>query len=596
MKIKFLFVVIFFSGRLFAQNEAVLLKKADSLMDARKKTEALDIYNKIIRQNPKNDKALKGRADIYYSREKIQEAEKDYMQVLQLNKNCASCNINLAVIKVSQNNIIAAHKFINEAFKLDSANIQAFVARGRIHAEEKKQDLALQDYNNAIRIKKEDPIAYYYRGRLYYSIERYEEGANDMSTVIRLDSTIASAWHLRGIYYANDEQWEKALYDFNKAAATDTLNSSYPAFIGNVYLHLNDPVKAYDQYNKAIRLDDKNFEAHYYKSVAAYRQEDMEGSCACLKTMKAKLPANTEDEETKAWQREMEEKIKNHCDTNFAGYYYQRGIAEYNKKQFERSAYWYTEGLKKYPGHSMMTDFRGNTHLAMGKYKEAYDDYTASLLLTGNLDRELRDGATDYADQTPAMQKDYITSMIVFTYSSRAETRINMDDVKGAKQDAETAFKMMPAEMPEKETVYITCGIVALADNDNGNALSYFNKAIQANPSYVPAYINRALVKMNLAYKTRMIGSYIGIRDKNINVRFDLPVMKKTIEKRDNLEAALADCNKAIQIDPKNGHAYHIRAVIKILLNEGDYCYDLLKAEQLGYPEATALLSEQKCR
>jgi tetratricopeptide (TPR) repeat protein len=232
----------------------------------------------------------------------------------------------------------------------------------------------------------------------------------------------------------------------------------------------------------------------------------------------------------------------------------------------------------------------------MGRNKEAYDDYTASLLLTDNLDRELREGSTGYKDETPAAQKDNITSFIAFTYSSRAETRINMGDVKGAKQDAETAVKMMPAEMPEKENVYITCGIVALADNDNGNALSYFNKAIQANPSFVPAYINRALVKMNLAYKTRVIGSYIGIQNKNISARFDLPVMKKTIEKRDNLEAALADCNKAIQIDPKSGHAYHIRAVIKILLNEGDYCYDLLKAEQLGYQEATVLLNEQKCR
>lgn len=596
MKMKFLLVFIFFSGPLFAQTETALLKKADSLMEAKKKTEALDIYNKIIKQNPRNDKALKGRADIYYSREKVSEAEKDYLQVLQLNKNCASCNVNLAVIRLSQDNLPAAYKFINEAFRLDSVNVQAFVARGRIYADEKKNDLALQDYNSAIRINKKDPIAFYYRGRLHFTTEKYDDGANDMSTVIQLDSAIASAWYFRGIYYANNQQWEKALYDFNKATTIDTLNSQYPTFIGNVYLHLNDPGKAYGYYNKAIQLNDKNFEAHYYKSVAAYRQEDMDGGCACLKTMKAKLPAKTDDEEIKAWQREMEDQLKNYCDTNFAGYYYQRGIAEYNKTQFDRSVYWYTEGLKKYPGHYMMTDFRGNTHLAMGKYKEAFDDYTASLLLTGNIDRELRAGSTGYKDETPAAQKDYITAMIVFTYSSRAETRINMGDVKGAQQDVETAVKMMPAEMPEKESVYINFGIVALADNDNGKALSYFNKAIQANPSFVPAYINRALVKINLAYKTRMIGSYVGMHNKNTSVRFDLPVMKKTIEKRDNLEAALADCNKAIQIDPKSGHAYHIRAVIKILLNEGDYCYDLLKAEQLGYPEATVLLNEQKCR
>ena len=590
------FVILFFSSlTAFAQPEAALLKKADSLFASQKMDEANAIFTKILKQNPKSEKALKGRAYIFFSQQKWKLAETDYRQVLQLNASCITCYANLSLIKLFTNDTIAASKLVADGLKMDSKSPGLFTGRGRIHFYEEKYDLALQDYQTAIELDSNNAGAYYYKGLLNYRVEEFEKGAADFTKVIRIDSSVADAWFQRGIFFANGQNWDAALSDFTNASKRDSLNSSYVSYAANVYLYKEDPAAAYALYSKAVLLDDKNYEAHYYKSTAAYRMEDMDLSCSCLKTMQSKLPAKIDDEQFTALQNEMNGQLRGYCDTNYAGYYYQRGIAAYNKGQYAKSLQWYNSGLKKTPGHFMMTNFRGNTYLAMGLSKEAEEDYTASLTLTANIDKELNE-ATSYKDEDPAKQKMYRESVITFTYSSRAEARINNGKQKDAEADAETALKMMPVEMPEKETVYNIRGMLYLFDNDNSNALSFFNKAIQANPGFVPAYINRALVKINLAYKTKVISQGFSIQNKNISTRFDLPTLKKTTVNRDNLGAALVDCSKAIQLDAKSSLAYQVRATIKLLLGEGDYCYDLLKAEQLGSKEATIMISEQKCR
>jgi tetratricopeptide (TPR) repeat protein len=591
-------LIILISGlcsSLQAQADTVLVKKGDSLAIAKKTEEAIALYTRAIKINPKNEKAYRGRGRSYMDQNKYKPAESDYKIALQLNPKCSNCLANMGLIKFSLYDTIAALKYADEAIKIDDKNSYGYEVRGRINFYKDKNSEALIDFNRAIYLDSLNAQAFYFRALVLIKMEEFEKGVNDLSVTTRLAPAFAHAWYQRGIYYANNQQWNEALRDFSQAAALDSNNSNYQTYIANVYLNIADPATAYTYYSKAVKLNDKNFEAHYYKSVAAYRMEEMDNSCVCLRAMQSKLPAKIEDDGLIELQSAMNEQLKEYCDTNFSAFYYQRGIAAYNKGEYAGAIEWYNEGLRKFPGHFMMTSFRGNANLARREYKEAENDYTGTLGLTDHLDTELKE-ASSYKDEVASTQKTLREAMIAFVYSNRAEVRFNMNNPKGAEADIETALKMMPADTPEKEYFYNIRGILYLSENDNSNALNYFNKAIQANPGFVSAYINRALVKINLAYKIRVISTGFFIQNKNINTRFDLPLLKKTTVNRDNLGAALADCNKAIQIDGKNSYAYQIRAYIKLLLGESDYCYDLLKAEQLGSTEATALINEQKCR
>jgi hypothetical protein len=67
---------------------------------------------------------------------------------------------------------------------------------------------------------------------------------------------------------------------------------------------------------------------------------------------------------------------------------------------------------------------------------------------------------------------------------------------------------------------------------------------------------------------------------------------QSAVKKSDgNIISALSDCNKAIEIEPKSDFGYYTRGQIKKMLNQGDYCLDLLKAKELGYPLEEELIN-----
>jgi tetratricopeptide (TPR) repeat protein len=57
--------------------------------------------------------------------------------------------------------------------------------------------------------------------------------------------------------------------------------------------------------------------------------------------------------------------------------------------------------------------------------------------------------------------------------------------------------------------------------------------------------------------------------------------------------SAIADYNKAIELDPKNARAYFIRGLAKLSLNENDgACLDWSKAGELGFGEAYDMIQK----
>jgi hypothetical protein len=83
-----------------------------------------------------------------------------------------------------------------------------------------------------------------------------------------------------------------------------------------------------------------------------------------------------------------------------------------------------------------------------------------------------------------------------------------------------------------------------------------------------------------------------GINNQTFNANWSLP-LKTSIKKSDsNIISALTDCNKAIEIDSNLDFAYYIRGQLKKMLIYGDYCYDLIKAKDLGYPVEIELLND----
>src|SRR5262245_48245155 len=108
MKFSFVFSLLLWSLAGFAQSETALLKKADSLADINKTSEAILLYSKIIKTNPRNETALKQRANAYVKLNRFKEGEKDYRDLLKLNASCSECLSYLAISKLLQNQLDSA--------------------------------------------------------------------------------------------------------------------------------------------------------------------------------------------------------------------------------------------------------------------------------------------------------------------------------------------------------------------------------------------------------------------------------------------------------------------------------------------------------
>jgi len=107
---------------------------------------------------------------------------------------------------------------------------------------------------------------------------------------------------------------------------------------------------------------------------------------------------------------------------------------------------------------------------------------------------------------------------------------------------------------------YYNKGTVSLRMNRFGDALEAFNKAIDEDPNFVSAYINRA-------------NTYSRWR----------PLPSDMAKIRELEDFAMRDYAKAIELDANNAHAYYNRAVAYYVLGKYSESWrDVFKAESLG--------------
>ena len=95
--------------------------------------QAIEIYTKIIKSNPKNIAAYYNRGLAYTLKEKYDLAIQDYSQAIALNPQDAT----------------------------------AYNNRGNAYSNIKKYDLAIQDFDKAIKLNPQDATAYFNRGKAY---------------------------------------------------------------------------------------------------------------------------------------------------------------------------------------------------------------------------------------------------------------------------------------------------------------------------------------------------------------------------------------------------------------------------------------------
>jgi len=270
--------------------------------DREGKTEqALQIYSKILKNEPEHFSALANRAVLYEKLGDLKRAEADYKKAYKLYPRSMELLNNMGSFYLKQDKNGLAIYYLTKALELKDDYFSALVNRAAAYQKiasfdaaykdlKKAQDLqpenqivllnhaifqydtgnylaAAQEFTDLILRNPKNPKNYYRRAMAERKLRQYANALEDCSAALTLQKDYIVAIFCRAeMLYAKGD-YEAALADLNDLKS---INNKYiPAydFAGDI-LSLDDPQNAALNYQVAAQLDPKNTKRYQSKIKA----------------------------------------------------------------------------------------------------------------------------------------------------------------------------------------------------------------------------------------------------------------------------------------------------------------------------------------
>ena len=196
--------------------------------------EAVELYDELIKENPKDGRYFTLRASAWWARGDQKKALADFDQA------------------------------IATGFK----SPDAFSSRGAFHAAFGDYDKAIADYTTAIKLRdaetKEnttDDSLFINRAAAYMAKQDFKKAIRDYDEAIRRQENKASSYQQRAVARKANGQLEDALIDFNKAIRLEPGNIDATMGRGYIWSQVGDHAKAIEDFSRVIEIDAESAEA-----------------------------------------------------------------------------------------------------------------------------------------------------------------------------------------------------------------------------------------------------------------------------------------------------------------------------------------------
>jgi tetratricopeptide (TPR) repeat protein len=189
-------------GACQAQQSLDALQAGEQALRAGNPQVALHQLDLVLRQQPRQERALVLRSKARYQLHDYQGVIDDARQVLAINPDkFTDADYNaLWDIGVASNNLrqfAQARQYLNEAKQADSTDVRLYQNVGYSYLQEQNYLAALAEYTTALRIDSTMKTNYYGLGRAYYGLHRYLEAIRAYDQAIKLDPAYPTAYENR---------------------------------------------------------------------------------------------------------------------------------------------------------------------------------------------------------------------------------------------------------------------------------------------------------------------------------------------------------------------------------------------------------------
>ena len=389
---------------------------------------------------------------------------------------------------------------------------------------------AIVNFDKAIELNPKYVRAHYERGRTQSYLDDYTSAIATLTQTLTIDPADPDIYYSLGTAKFLLGDYDDAMVDLDKAIELDTQHANTYANRGGAKLRHGESEsaggnveEAQDLYqaaitdlDKAIELDAQHANAYANRGGAKLAHGDLEAA-----------GGNTKEAQS----------------------LYQAAIADYDKAieiEPENAAVYYNRGSAKLA--------RGDLEAAGGNTKEAQSLYQAAI-----------------ADYDKVIEIEPENAAV---YSNRGSAKSRLAEAEAAGGNVEEAQDLYQA---------------AIADHD---------KAIEIDPEKTAAYINRGSAKFGLAEATHGYSSVEDLEEQSLlalglfnsedadtdskretELRLRELEAKRVAERVNLYEAAIADYDTAIQINPENTEVYNYRGYARF--HFGTFLYSPGHAEKV---------------
>ncbi len=248
------------------------------IFDAGRAQDAIIELLKLIKKYPENHEYTFLYGEICAKVNKLDEAEKVFLHLLNKNKESLDCLKNLYIVYLKKGNLVKAEKYILKFLKLKKEDLNALRDLGYLKFLQHNYLEAYSIYKKILTKINKDVFALNIYGLILYFLGNFDESVKYYKKAIDVEPAYIDSYNNLGKIYFDLEDIDKAFNNFKKAYKLDRNFSKTLINIGNILSLKDKNYNAIIAYKKALDIEKNSPEIQANISIAYSRIVDFKNT------------------------------------------------------------------------------------------------------------------------------------------------------------------------------------------------------------------------------------------------------------------------------------------------------------------------------
>ncbi len=178
---------------------------------------ALFYFDRSFRNDTSNLDALSFKATVLNDLGSLDEAEADFLKLMDRNYEDPDTYYNFAGLYIKQNQLDEAVVYLNKAIHLDSADAGYYNRLGFAYKEMGKYEEAEMNLKKAMSINKNVDDVNFNMAEVYYAMGEYDKSIRYFRDVLRVNANYALVYYYLYKIYSRKGKGKEACYNYKLA-------------------------------------------------------------------------------------------------------------------------------------------------------------------------------------------------------------------------------------------------------------------------------------------------------------------------------------------------------------------------------------------